>query len=176
MWKPNQPGTGTGSQNPEPARPATPPTASFDAGQRPAPAPVTNAAATGEQATIGKSLVIKGEVTGSESLYIDGKVEGSITLAGNRVTVGRNGQVAANIAAREIVVLGKVRGNVTASDRVDIRSEGSLTGDVTAQRISIEDGAFFKGGIDIRKPGSNEKGGEAKASANAAAERVPATV
>jgi cytoskeletal protein CcmA (bactofilin family) len=176
MWKPNQPGTGSGPQSPEPARPATPPTPSFDAGQRPAPAPVATPA-TGEQATIGKSLVIKGEVTGSESLYIDGKVEGSITLAGNRVTVGRNGQVAANITAREIVVLGKVRGNVTASDRVDIRSEGSLTGDVTAQRISIEDGAFFKGGIDIRKPGSNEKGGsESKAAANANAERVPATV
>jgi cytoskeletal protein CcmA (bactofilin family) len=175
MWKPNQPGTGSGPQTPEPARPATPPTQSFDAGQRPAPPPVSNAA-TGEQATIGKSLVIKGEVTGSESLYIDGKVEGSINLSGNRVTVGRNGQVAANISAREIVVLGKVRGNVTASDRVDIRSEGSLTGDVTAQRISIEDGAFFKGGIDIRKPGSNEKASESKAAANANAERVPATV
>ena len=111
----------------------------------------------GDQATIGKSLVVKGEVSGSESLYIDGKVEGAINLPGNRVTVGRNGQVAANITAREIVVLGKVRGNVTASDRVDIRSEGSLTGDVTAQRISIEDGAFFKGGIDIRKPGNEPK-------------------
>jgi cytoskeletal protein CcmA (bactofilin family) len=98
--------------------------------------------------------VVKGEVTGSESLYIDGKVEGAINLPGNRVTVGRNGQVAANISAREVVVLGKVRGNINASDRVDIRSEGSLTGDVIAQRISIEDGAFFKGGIDIRKPGS----------------------
>jgi cytoskeletal protein CcmA (bactofilin family) len=175
MWKPNQPGTGSGPQNPEPARPATPPTQSFDAGQRPAPAPVSSPA-SGEQATIGKSLVIKGEVSGSESLYIDGKVEGSINLSGNRVTVGRNGQVAANITAREIVVLGKVRGNVTASDRVDIRSEGSLTGDVTAQRISIEDGAFFKGGIDIRKPGSNEKAAEPKAAANASTERVPATV
>jgi len=108
-------------------------------------------------ATIGKSLVIKGEVTGSESLYIDGRVEGSINLAGNRVTVGRNGVVAANINAREIVVLGKVRGNLTASDRVDIRSDGSLTGDVVAARISIEDGAFFKGGIDIRKAGQAGK-------------------
>jgi cytoskeletal protein CcmA (bactofilin family) len=93
-------------------------------------------------------------VTGSESLYIDGRVEGSINLSGNRVTIGRNGVVAANINAREIVVLGKVRGNLTASDRVDIRSDGSLTGDVVAARISIEDGAFFKGGIDIRKAGS----------------------
>jgi cytoskeletal protein CcmA (bactofilin family) len=89
---------------------------------------------------------------GTESLYIDGKVEGSISLPGNRVTIGRNGQVGANVTAREVVVLGKVRGNVTASDRVDIRAEGALSGDVTAARISIEDGAFFKGGIDIRKP------------------------
>jgi len=166
MWKPNQPG-GTGPQTPEPARPATPTSPSFESTSRPAPAPSSQSAATGEQATIGKSLVIKGEVSGSESLYIDGKVEGAISLPGNRVTVGRNGQVAANITAREIVVLGKVRGNVTASDRVDIRSEGSLTGDVTAQRISIEDGAFFKGGIDIRKPGANEKSSESKSSANA---------
>jgi cytoskeletal protein CcmA (bactofilin family) len=114
--------------------------------------------ANGEQATIGKSLVVKGEVSGSESLYIDGKVEGTINLPGNRVTVGRNGQVAANILAREVVVLGKVKGNVNASDRVDIRSEGSLTGDVSAARISIEDGAYFKGGIDIRKPGEGKNG------------------
>jgi cytoskeletal protein CcmA (bactofilin family) len=123
----------------------------------PAPAPRTSAVnSTAEQATIGKSLVIKGEVTGSESLYIDGRVEGSINLPGNRVTVGRNGIVSANINAREVVVLGKVKGNLTASDRVDIRNEGSLTGDVVAQRISIEDGAFFKGGIDIRKPGQKD--------------------
>jgi cytoskeletal protein CcmA (bactofilin family) len=113
---------------------------------------VRAAAPTGDQATIGKGLVIKGEISGSESLFIDGKVEGTINLPGNRVTVGRNGQVAANITAREIVVLGKIRGNVLATDRVDIRSEGALTGDVAAARISIEDGAFFKGGIDIRKP------------------------
>jgi cytoskeletal protein CcmA (bactofilin family) len=109
-----------------------------------------------EQATIGKSLVIKGEVSGSESLYIDGRVEGSINLPGNRVTIGRNGVVAANVTAREIVVIGKLKGNLAASDRVDIRNEGSLTGDVVAQRISIEDGAYFKGGIDIRKPNAAE--------------------
>jgi len=120
---------------------------------------------TQDQATIGKSLVIKGEVSGSESLYIDGRVEGSINLPGNRVTVGRNGVVAANVTAREIVVLGKVRGNLNATDRVDIRNEGSLTGDVIAQRISIEDGAFFKGGIDIRKPGQK---GDDKQEASAA--------
>jgi cytoskeletal protein CcmA (bactofilin family) len=115
-------------------------------------APSRPPAVTGEQATISKGLVIKGDITGSESLFIDGKVEGSVSLPGNRVTIGRNGQVAANITAREIVVLGKVKGNVSASDRVDIRAEGSLNGDVAAARISIEDGAFFKGGIDIKKP------------------------
>ena len=157
MWKPtNQPAT-PGRPN-EPERPiqSTTPTAPVMSTNMNEPAavprPVTTT--TSDQATIGKSLVIKGEVTGSESLYIDGRVEGSINLSGNRVTIGRNGVVAANISAREIVVLGKVRGNLTASDRVDIRSDGSLTGDVVAARISIEDGAFFKGGIDIRKAGS----------------------
>jgi cytoskeletal protein CcmA (bactofilin family) len=102
-------------------------------------------------------------IKGSESLFIDGKVEGSVNLPGNRVTIGRNGQVAANINAREIVVLGKVRGNVSATDRVDIRAEGSLSGDVAAARISIEDGAFFKGGIDIRKPDAKSGGSPAPA-------------
>ena len=151
MWKPtNQPATP--SRPTEPERPSTTtPSAPLTSEPAAGPRPVTTT--TSDQATIGKSLVIKGEVTGSESLYIDGRVEGSINLSGNRVTVGRNGVVAANINAREIVVLGKVRGNLTASDRVDIRSDGSLTGDVVAARISIEDGAFFKGGIDIRKTG-----------------------
>jgi cytoskeletal protein CcmA (bactofilin family) len=144
MWKPSQTGSIAPSSTPEPVRPAAPAPA-FEPAPRAAPS-------AGDQATIGKGLFIKGEITGSESLFIDGKVEGSINLPGNRVTVGRNGQVAASISAREIVVLGKVRGNVSASDRVDIRAEGALTGDVAAARISIEDGAFFKGGIDIRKP------------------------
>ena len=155
MWKPNAaPGT---TATPEPNRPTPAPApTTTPTALEPAPAPRNAAVNTAEQATIGKSLVIKGEVTGSESLYIDGRVEGSINLPGNRVTVGRNGVVAANINAREVVVLGKVKGNLTASDRVDIRNEGSLTGDVVAQRVSIEDGAFFKGGIDIRKPGQKD--------------------
>jgi len=170
MWKPNQPAGGT--PTPEPVRPPAPGTPGFDASR--ATTPAAGASPAGEQATIGKSLVIKGEVSGSESLYVDGKIEGAINLPGNRVTVGRNGQVAANIMAREVVVLGKVRGNVHASDRVDIRSEGSLTGDVIAARISIEDGAFFKGGIDIRKPGAEPKGGSPANGKEAAAEPVTA--
>ena len=159
MWKPNQAGPLPPS-TPDPTRPSAPaPTIYESSTPRAAAATVASPVVpSGEQATIGKSLFVKGEVSGSESLYIDGKVEGTINLPGNRVTVGRNGQVAANIMAREVVVLGKVRGNVNASDRVDIRSEGSLTGDVTAARISIEDGAYFKGGIDIRKPGDSKNG------------------
>src|SRR5713101_4939527 len=161
MWKP---ATAPTKQNtPEPEKPVMSTTPTLPTAEpTPVAAPRTSTVNSQEQATIGKSLVIKGEVTGSESLYIDGRVEGAINLPGNRVTVGRNGQVAANIVAREVVVLGKVRGNCQASDRVDIRSEGSLTGDVIAARISIEDGAFFKGGIDIRKPGGTDlKGGPA---------------
>lgn len=156
MWKPSSPNASTPAAEPQ-RQPMTPP-ATQDY-MPPAPRPMAATPAMADQATIGKSLVIKGEVTGSESLYIDGRVEGSIHLPGNRVTIGRNGVIAANITAREVIVQGKVRGNCTASDRVEIRNEGSLTGDVIAQRISIEDGAFFKGGIDIRKPG-NEKGGK----------------
>jgi cytoskeletal protein CcmA (bactofilin family) len=145
MWKPvnppasNQPNStpaATPTQTKPNAAPAMENSRPAPAAE-PTPAPANRNAVlnTQEQATIGKSLVIKGEVTGSESLYIDGKVEGSIQLPGNRVTIGRNGQVSANINAREVVVLGKVRGNLNASDRVDIRNEGSLTGDVVAQRI-----------------------------------------
>ena len=180
MWKPTNQPTSPSSRPPEPERTPTPaPSTSASATVEPSAAPARPAPATSsaDQATIGKSLVIKGEVTGSESLYIDGRVEGSINLAGNRVTVGRNGVVSANINAREIVVLGKVRGNLTASDRVDIRSDGSLTGDVVAARISIEDGAFFKGGIDIRKAGQKANGEEVKSSSvssSAAAEAAAA--
>jgi cytoskeletal protein CcmA (bactofilin family) len=111
-----------------------------------------------EQATIGRSLVIKGEVSGSESLYIDGRIEGSVNLADNRITIGRNGTVAANIIAREVVIMGKVQGNIQCSDRLDIRTEGGLTGDVVTPRISVEDGAMIKGSVQVRAAeGKNEK-------------------
>jgi len=166
MWKPtSQPNTPE-TKTPSAEKPATTVTAASSPTTNayvaveptPASAPRNALMTTTEQATIGKSLVIKGEVTGSEALYIDGRVEGSINLPGNRVTVGRNGVVSANINAREVVVIGKVKGNMTASDRVDIRNEGSLTGDVIAARISIEDGAYFKGGIDIQRPNQKTNG------------------
>ncbi len=113
--------------------------------------PRSSTLSIGDRSTIGKSLLIKGEITGSESLYVEGKVEGSISLPGDRVTVGRDGRVSASIAARDIVVLGAVLGSCEASDHLDIRSEGSLYGDVLVSRISVEDGAFLTGSIDIRR-------------------------
>jgi cytoskeletal protein CcmA (bactofilin family) len=113
------------------------------------PAPVKTITSPIEQATIGRTVVIKGEVSGSESLYIDGRIEGSLTFKEHRVTVGRNGVVQANISAREVVIMGKVTGNIECSDRVDIRSEGSLTGDIASRRISVEDGALLRGAVQL---------------------------
>ena len=107
--------------------------------------PVKTVSAPIEQATIGRTLVIKGELSGAEALYIDGRIEGKITLPDNRVTIGRNGIVQANITAKEVVVMGKVSGNIECTDRVDIRSEGSVTGEVSTVRISVEDGAMRHG-------------------------------
>lgn len=109
---------------------------------------------TGEFAHIGKSVVIKGELSGSEDLYVDGQVDGSIELRNNSLTVGPNGIVKANVSAKGIVVQGKLDGKVTASDRVELRRSAIVSGDVVAQRIAIEDGAYFQGKVDIqREPG-----------------------
>jgi cytoskeletal protein CcmA (bactofilin family) len=131
------------------------------------PNPVKTVSAPIEQATIGRTLVIKGEISGAEALYIDGRIEGKISLPDNRVTIGRNGSVQANITAREVVVMGKVNGNIDCSDRVDIRSEGSVTGDVSTIRISVEDGAVLKGGIQV-KSGDHKHQNQAQSKAEAA--------
>jgi cytoskeletal protein CcmA (bactofilin family) len=117
--------------------------------------PVKTSSAPIEQASIGRSLTFKGEISGGESLYIDGRIEGTINIPDHRVTVGRNGSIKADINAREVVIMGKVHGNVICSDRLDIRSEGSVTGDVVVQRISVEDGAILKGSVQVQA--SNEK-------------------
>jgi len=115
--------------------------------------PVKTVTAPVDQATIGRTLVIKGEITGSEALYIDGRIEGKIIMPESRVTVGRNGKVDASIQAKEVVVMGKVTGNIECSDRVDIRAEGAVSGDISTVRISVEDGASLKGGIQVRNEG-----------------------
>ncbi len=110
-----------------------------------------------EQATIGRSVVIKGEITGAEPLFIDGRVEGTINFGDSRITIGRNGVVEANISAKEIVIMGSVKGNIQCTDRLDIRAEGSLTGDVAAERISVEDGAFLKGSVEVKAGGQKSE-------------------
>ena len=112
--------------------------------------PPKNISSSMEQATIGRSVVIKGEVSGAESLYVDGRIEGTVNFADSRVTIGRSGVIVANINAKEVVIMGTVTGNIHCTDRLDIRSEGSLTGDVVTPRICVEDGAVLKGGVEVR--------------------------
>jgi len=128
-----------------------------------------------EVATIGKSVVVKGELSGSEDLIVDGEVEGSICLRGQSLTVGPNGRVRANVEARNVIVHGRVDGNIRASDRVDLRKSATLSGDISTARISIEDGAFFKGGIDIQKGEAPTKA-DSKPQASAASTVAPAAV
>ncbi|MFZ0799784.1 MAG: polymer-forming cytoskeletal protein [Terriglobales bacterium] len=106
---------------------------------------------TGDGANIGKSVVIKGDLSGSEDLYVDGNVEGSIELRKHSLTVGPNGNVKANISAKSVVIQGKLDGSVNASDRVELRKSAVVTGDLTTQRIAIEEGAFLKGKIEIQR-------------------------
>ena len=107
--------------------------------------------ARAEITIIGKSIVIKGELSCGEDLYIDGQVEGTIDPKGNRLTVGPNGRVKANVNASSVVVQGKLDGNVQASDRVDLKQSAVVTGDIAAQRISIDEGAYFKGRVNIQR-------------------------
>jgi cytoskeletal protein CcmA (bactofilin family) len=127
---------------------------------RPAAPPPTAARPTnpgqGNAAQLGKSLKVKGEIAGSEDLYIDGEVEGKITLQGNNLTIGPNGNVRAEVTAQSITILGRLEGNVRAADRVEIRKTGSLEGDLVTARIAIEEDAVFRGSIDIVKPGAKQ--------------------
>jgi cytoskeletal protein CcmA (bactofilin family) len=124
--------------------------------------PVKPATSPMDQANIGRSVVIKGEISGNESLLIDGRVEGTISFPDSRVTIGRSGNVAANITAKELVIMGKVQGNVDCADRLDIRNEGVLAGDVVTHRISIEEGAIVKGGIEVRNPEKKDQKNQAQ--------------
>jgi cytoskeletal protein CcmA (bactofilin family) len=120
---------------------------------------------------IGKSVVIKGDLTASEDLTIEGQVEGKIELRQNVLTIGPNGKIQAQIFAKGVVVLGEVRGNITASERVDIRDNGSVDGDLSAPRVSIADGAHFRGSIDMQRAGAGTAG--AKPDAKPAADVKP---
>jgi cytoskeletal protein CcmA (bactofilin family) len=110
---------------------------------------------------IGKSVVIKGELNGSEDLTIEGQVEGKIELRQNVLTIGPNGKIKAQVFAKSVIVLGEVTGNVTATEKVDIRENGSVDGDIAAPRVAIAEGAHFRGSIDMqRTPAAGAKPGE----------------
>ena len=115
---------------------------------------------------IGKSVVIRGELTGNEDLYLDGEIEGNIDLRDHKLVIGPNGKIKATITARDIVLHGRVEGNVSAQERVELKKSCTLIGDVSTSRIVIEDGAFFKGAIDIRED-REHKNESRKASASA---------
>jgi cytoskeletal protein CcmA (bactofilin family) len=114
---------------------------------------------------IGKSVVIKGELNGSEDLTIEGQVEGKIELRQNVLTIGPNGRIKAQVFAKSVIVLGEVTGNVTATEKVDIRDNGSVDGDIAAPRVAIAEGAHFRGSIDMQRTAAPK--GEAKADAKA---------
>ncbi len=126
--------------------------------------------ATADRATarLGPSLHVKGEISGSEDLLIEGSVEGLVQLDERKLTVGATAKVTADIIAREVVVYGTVKGNLRAKDRIEIKKDGSVNGDLTTARIMIEDGAYFKGSIEIDKSGEKESGAGAFSRSNSA--------
>src|SRR5690242_15077392 len=118
---------------------------------------------SGSTARLGASLHVKGEISGNEDLHIDGSVEGLIQLEDRKLTVGASAKLTADVMAREVVVYGSVKGNLRARDRIEIKKDGSVVGDLTTARIMIEDGAYFKGSIEIDKTGGEASGSFEKA-------------
>ena len=127
--------------------------------------------ARGGTASIGKAVKIVGQIFSKEDLYVDGDVEGTVELLEHKLTIGPNGTVHAGVKAREVVALGTIQGNVEAAEKIEIRKDAKLVGDIKTARIIIEDGAYFKGSIDIVKP---EPARAPKAQPPAAAPQAPA--
>lgn len=171
----------------KPTAPGGPGSAPAQAGHAPlaAEAAPTRSAAAGDPqrgqektvVNIGKSVVIKGELNGSEDLTIEGQVEGKIELRQNVLTIGANARIKAQVFAKAVIILGEVTGNVTASEKVDIRDNGSVDGDIASPRVAISEGAHFRGSIDMQKgaakPGDQKT--EVKAEVKAEAKPGPAT-
>jgi cytoskeletal protein CcmA (bactofilin family) len=118
---------------------------------------------------IGKSVVIKGELSGSEDLTIEGQVEGKIELKENVLTIGPNGRIKAAVFAKAVIVLGEVNGNIAASEKVDIRDGGSVDGDVVSPKVAIAEGAHFRGSVDMQRKGAAPAQGKPEASKSAVA-------
>jgi cytoskeletal protein CcmA (bactofilin family) len=157
MWKSRKEDERPNTPSPQPAASVAPPIVPTQAPIKKEIAPMETPKPENfraDVAHIGKSVLVKGELSGSEDLYLDGEVEGSIELRGHSLTIGPHGRVHANVHARDVVVHGKVEGNIRGTDRVELKKSAILMGDIFTQRIVIEEGAFFKGGIDIQKDGA----------------------
>jgi cytoskeletal protein CcmA (bactofilin family) len=172
MWKRDEPVKPTGPATPAPAQPAGAPAAGEPAARPATPDPLRGLEKTA--VNIGKSVVIKGELNGSEDLTIEGQVEGKIELRQNVLTIGPNARIKAQVFAKAVVILGEVTGNVSASEKVDIRDNGSVDGDIAAPRVAIAEGAHFRGSIDMQRAGEKGKPAEAKPAAPAPSAAQPA--
>lgn len=169
MWKRDEAVRPAGGQPAAPALPATAPAG--------APGPRHEASHNMEKdiVNIGKSVVIKGELNGSEDLTIEGHVEGTIQLRDHVLTIGPNGKIKAQVFAKSVIVLGEVTGNVTASDKVDIRDNGSVDGDIVSPRVAIAEGAHFRGSVDMQRKGASPPQQAAKSAGQpASAPQAPA--
>ncbi len=161
MWKRDE---AVKPASPQPAAPAAPVAPTQSASSQPEPRRIER-----DVVNIGKSVVIKGELNGSEDLTIEGQVEGKIELKDHVLTIGANGKIKAQVFAKAVIVLGEVNGNVTATEKVDIRDGGSVDGDIVSPRVAIAEGAHFRGTVDMQRKGGQPHG---QAAAKPAAEKA----
>src|SRR6476659_2842717 len=156
MWKRDQ------AVQPPSGQPAAPPSPPPPTAATPSPRAEATQFLERDNVNIGKSVVIKGELNGSEDLTIEGQVEGTIQLRDHVLTIGPNGRIKAQVFAKSVIVLGEVTGNVTASDKVDIRENGSVDGDLIAPRVAIAEGAQFRGSVDMQRKAGQPQAGQAQ--------------
>jgi cytoskeletal protein CcmA (bactofilin family) len=175
MWKRDEAvkPTAPAASGTAPAQPGNVPLAAEAAPARPAPAGDLQRGQEKTAVNIGKSVVIKGELNGSEDLTIEGQVEGKIELRQNVLTIGANGRIKAQVFAKAVIILGEVTGNVTATEKVDIRDNGSVDGDIAAPRVAIAEGAHFRGSIDMQKGNAPKSDNKAASASTPAAGSNP---
>jgi cytoskeletal protein CcmA (bactofilin family) len=168
MWKRDESVKPTTPPQPAPVVPVAPPQPPAAQAPKPAASQIER-----DKVNIGKSIVIKGELGGSEDLTIEGHVEGRIELRENILTIGPNGKIRAEVFAKAVVVLGEVVGNVTASEKVDIRDNGSVDGDIVSPRVAIAEGAHFRGSVDMQRAGAKPQQAAGKPAEKAGPAPVP---
>ncbi len=168
MWKRDE------SVRPASGQPAVPQPAAPAAAGSQAPRADANYRMERDIVNIGKSVVIKGELNGSEDLTIEGQVEGTIQLRDHVLTIGPNGKIKAQVFAKAVIVLGEVNGNVTASEKVDIRDNGSVDGDIVSPRVAIAEGAHFRGSVDMQRKGAAAAQAQAQPQAKPAVQTAAA--